>query len=140
MDDKTLTIFTDGASRGNPGPAAAAAIFCRSGKFISKTAKFLGEKTNNQAEYEALIMALKEAKKLKAKKISCFLDSELIVRQLNHKYKIKDEKIIPLFIKVWNLMIGFESVEFAYVPREKNRQADTLANQLLDAQARGKLL
>lgn len=138
MDD--LTIYTDGASRGNPGPAAAAAIFYRGGKLVNKMAKPLGEKTNNQAEYEALIMALSEAKKMKVGGVSCFLDSELVVRQLNHKYKIRDEKIVPLFIKVWNLCVDFDAVKFNYVPREQNREADALANQSLDEKKRGGLL
>lgn len=146
----TLTIYTDGASRGNPGPAAAAAIFYRGGKLINKKSALLGEKTNNQAEYEALIMAISEAKKIlasysprrsgKARAISCFLDSELVVRQLNHKYKIRDEKIIPLFIKVWNLSLDFDVVKFSHIPREKNREADGLANRLLDEKKRGGLL
>lgn len=146
----TLTIYTDGASRGNPGPAAAAAIFYRGGKLINKKSALLGEKTNNQAEYEALIMALREAKKIlasyspsrsgKARAVSCFLDSELVVRQLNHKYKIKDEKIVPLFIKVWNLSLDFDVVKFSHIPREKNREADGLANRLLDEKKRGGLL
>lgn len=146
----TLTIYTDGASRGNPGPAAAAAIFYRGGKRINKKAALLGEKTNNQAEYEALIMALSEAKKIlaspsprrsgKARNVSCFLDSELVVRQLNHKYKIKDEKIVPLFIKVWNLSLDFDVVKFSHIPREKNREADGLANRLLDEKKRNGLL
>lgn len=146
----TLTIYTDGASRGNPGPAAAAAIFYRGGKLINKKSALLGEKTNNQAEYEALIMALREAKKIlasyspsrsgKARAVSCFLDSELVVRQLNHKYKIKDEKIVPLFIKVWNLSLDFDVVKFSHIPREKNREADDLANRLLDEKKRGGLL
>lgn len=146
----TLTIYTDGASRGNPGPAAAAAIFYRGGKIINKKSALLGEKTNNQAEYEALIMALKEAKKIlaspspgrsgKARTVSCFLDSELVVRQLNHKYKIKDEKIVPLFIKVWNLSLDFDVVKFSHIPREKNREADDMANRLLDEKKRNGLL
>lgn len=136
----TLTIYTDGASRGNPGPAAAAAIFYRGGKRINKKSALLGEKTNNQAEYEALIMALSEAKKIKAKAVSCFLDSEFVVRQLNHKYKIKDEKIVPLFIKVWNLSLDFDVVKFSHIPREKNREADGLANRLLDEKKRNGLL
>ncbi len=136
----TLTVYTDGASRGNPGPAAAAAIFYRGGKRINKKSALLGEKTNNQAEYEALIMALSEAKKIKARAVSCFLDSELVVRQLNHKYKIKDKKIVPLFIKVWNLSLDFDVVKFSHIPREKNREADDLANRLLDEKKRGGLL
>ncbi len=135
-----LTIYTDGASRGNPGPAAAGAVFYCGQAKGGEYGSYLGLATNNEAEYQAIILALQKAKPLKAKQINFFLDSELAVKQLNHKYKIKDEKIIPLFIKTWNLIIDFEKVTFTHIPREKNKEADALVNKILNAEAKQKTL
>lgn len=135
-----LTIFTDGASRGNPGPAAAGAIIYNGQTKGGEYGKYIGVATNNEAEYQAIILALQKAKALKAAQINFFLDSELAVRQLNHQYKIKDEKIITLFIKIWNLMIDFEKVSFSHIPREKNKEADALVNKVLDNEAKQKTL
>lgn len=135
MNDNVLTIFTDGASRGNPGPAAIAAVFYRDREKIGEYGKFIGKATNNEAEYQAIILALQKAKALKAKTIAFFLDSELAAKQLNHEYKIRDEKIIPLFVKVWNLMLDFDKTAFTHIPREKNKEADKLVNRVLDAEA-----
>lgn len=134
--DNTLTIFTDGASRSNPGPAAIGAIFWRGQNKVDEYGKFIGTATNNEAEYQAVIMALQKAKALKTKNINFFLDSELVTKHLNHEYKIRDEKIIPLFIKVWNLTLDFDKVTFTHIPREKNREADKLVNKILDAEAK----
>lgn len=138
MNSDILTIYTDGGSRNNPGPAAIAAVFYQNGKKITEHSAFIGHATNNEAEYQALILALQKAKPLKAKNIDFFLDSELAVKHLNHKYKIKDEKIIPLFIKVWNLTLDFGKVTFTHIPREKNKEADALLNKILDAEAKKK--
>lgn len=127
-----LNIYSDGGSRGNPGPAAIGAIFYADNIKISECSEFIGNATNNEAEYKALIMALLKAKTLKAKNLSCYLDSELVVKQLNREYRIKDDKIIPLFIKIWNLMFDFDKVTFTHIPREKNKAADTLVNKTLD--------
>jgi len=131
-----LIIFTDGASKGNPGPASCGIVIQNEKReTILETSKYLGLKTNNQAEYEALILALQKAKGIfkshhsKNKNVECYLDSELVVKHLNHQYKIKDEVLQPLFIKVWNLTLDFDKVEFAYIPRKKNRDADRLANR-----------
>lgn len=133
-----IVIFTDGGSRGNPGPAGAGAVV----KIMEKEKsfkKFLGKtKTNNEAEYEALILALKKVKLLigkeRAKKSSllCHSDSELMVRQLNHQYKIKEENIQKLFLEIWNLALDFGKIQFIHIPREKNSQADKLANEAMD--------
>lgn len=131
-----LDIYSDGGSRGNPGLAATGAIFFASNAKIGECGEFIGEATNNEAEYRALIMALLKAKSLKAKTINCFLDSELVVKHLNHQYRIKDEKIIPLFIKVWNLMLDFDKVTFKHIPREKNKTADALVNKILDKETK----
>jgi len=140
MNNNTLTVFTDGGSRSNPGPAAIAAVFYQNGAKADEYGKSIGIATNNEAEYQAIILALQKAKSLKARRMDFFLDSELAVKHLNHEYKIKDEKIIPLFIKVWNLTLDFEKVTFTHVPREKNKEADKLVNKILDAEAARKSL
>ena len=128
-------MFTDGGSRNNPGPAAVGVYIETLGK---KYAEYIGEKTNNEAEYEALIFGLKKIKaligKAKAKNtgIECFLDSELAVKQLNHKYKLTEKHIQELFLKIWNLMLDFKLVKFYHITREKNKIADALVNKALD--------
>ncbi len=128
-------MFTDGGARNNPGPAAVGIWIETLGK---KYAEYIGEKTNNEAEYEALILGLKKVKSLigkeKARKteVECYLDSELVVKQLKHEYKLSEEHIQKLFIRVWNLMLDFGAVSFHHVPREKNEIADGLANRALD--------
>ncbi|MBU4337987.1 ribonuclease HI family protein [Patescibacteria group bacterium] len=139
MND-TLTIYSDGGSRGNPGPAAIGVALCASNGKTYEYGEFIGKATNNEAEYKALIMALLKAKSLKAKNVRCFLDSELAVKHLNHQYRIKDEKIIPLFIKIWNLTFDFEKITFTYIPREKNKKADALVNKILDSETKQRKL
>ncbi|MEA2097800.1 MAG: ribonuclease HI family protein [Patescibacteria group bacterium] len=136
-----LITFTDGGSRGNPGPSAIGVVIENDkNEIVLKASKYIGETTNNVAEYEALILALQKAKgifktqKIKKGNLECYLDSELVVRQLNHKYKIKDEGMQLLFIKVWNLMLEYSSVKFIHIPREKNKLADELVNKELDNQ------
>lgn len=133
-----IKIFTDGGSRGNPGIAGVGVVL----KFKNETKKysqFLGNNiTNNEAEYQALIFALKKAKqligKVKAKKtvLKCYADSELMVKQLNHRYKLSNKNIQKLFIQIWNLMLDFKSVEVVHIPREKNKEADKMANKAMD--------
>ena len=142
-----LLIFTDGGSRGNPGPAAGGVVIKNDqNKIILKTSKYLGETTNNVAEYEALILALQKAKgifkaqKIKNKNLECYLDSELVVKQLNHKYKIKDEGMQKLFIIVWNLTLAFDSVKFIHIPREENKLADEMVNRELDLKEKSESL
>jgi len=130
-----VKIYTDGGARGNPGPAGIGVVFCdQKNQIIKKYSQAIGERTNNQAEYEAIIFALKKAKKMKFKKVECFSDSELIINQLSHKYKIKDKDLQPLFINVWNLMIDFEKITFHHIPRQQNKEADRLVNQVLNSQ------
>lgn len=132
-------VFTDGGSRGNPGPAAVGVWIETLNK---KFGECIGTKTNNEAEYEALLFGLKKIKSLigkdKAKQatIECFLDSELVVKQLNHEYKLSETHIQQLFIQVWNAMLDFKRVTFAHVPREKNKIADAMVNEALDTQCK----
>lgn len=138
-----LIIHTDGGSRGNPGPSGIGVVITneKSDVLFCK-GKYIGEATNNQAEYEAVIFALQNAKsifkknKSQKREIALYTDSELICKQLNHEYKIKNENIQPLFLKVWNLVLDFDKVEFFAMPREKNKKADKLVNQALDAEAK----
>jgi len=140
---KKIIIFTDGGSRGNPGPAAIGILICdQSGKVLKKYGEYLGILTNNEAEYQAVIFALKKVKALFGKKkiketdIEIRSDSEFLIKQLNGEYKILEPKIQPLFLKVWNLKIDFGKVKFNLVPREKNKEADRLVNEVLDVQAK----
>jgi len=140
---KKIIIYTDGGSRGNPGPAAIGVVFCNEkGQSIKEYSEYLGERfTNNEAEYKAVILALKKFKALFGKKlaknseIQIKSDSELLVKQLNSQYKILDPKIQLLFLEVWNLKFDFKRVKFKSISRDKNKKADKLANEALDAQA-----
>lgn len=129
-------MYSDGGSRGNPGPAALGVYIETLDK---RFGEFLGTKTNNEAEYLAIIAGLKKIKSLlgkeKAKRtdIECRMDSELACRQLNHIYKIENERLQPLFMEVWNLMLDFKSVIFVHVFRDKNTIADAEANKAMDA-------
>lgn len=132
---KKLITYTDGGSRNNPGPAACGIVILDEQEIVIHTAsKFLGTATNNQAEYGALIEALKTAKRLEGTEIACHLDSELVVKQLNREYKVKDEKMRGLFAQVMQLISGFDKVTFIHVRREKNKLADKLVNEELDRQ------
>ena len=137
MTSKRLTIYTDGGARGNPGPAAVGAVLKdEKGKIVAEISEYIGETTNNQAEYRAVIAAMEQAKKLGASELEFFLDSELVVCQLNREYKVRDKNLAPLFVKIYNACIGFKKVIFKHVPREKNRAADVLVNKALDKKIR----
>lgn len=133
---KKFIIYTDGASKGNPGSASIGVVICDENERVLKEySKDIGDATNNEAEYQAVIFALKKIKALYGKKtaknaeIEIRSDSELLVSQLNRKYKILDPKIQKLFIQLWNLAIDFKKVIFTLIPREANKRADKLANQ-----------
>src|SRR3989344_6075079 len=130
-------IYTDGGSRGNRGPGALAVVGTyESGKLLKKYSHYLGEVTNNQAEYEAVIFALQKAKQLGIKEIELKVDSELIGRQLLGKYKIKDPDLQTLFIKAWNLRLDYDKVDIKIIPREQNKKADKLVNRELDSKSK----
>ncbi|MEK7579232.1 MAG: ribonuclease HI family protein [Patescibacteria group bacterium] len=134
-------IHTDGGARGNPGPAGIGFVISdEKGKVIKEGAAHVGETTNNWAEYESLIRALGDLKKIIPKekradaKIEVKMDSELVVKQLNGEYQIKDEPLQLQFVKVWNLRVAeFPNVTFAHVPREENFAADALVNKAIDS-------
>jgi len=145
---KKIIIYTDGGSRGNPGKAALGVVFCNEkGQTIKEYSEYLGDNlTNNEAEYLAVIFALKKFKLLFSKELAkkseleIRSDSELIVRQLKAEYKILEEKIQKLFLEVWNLKFDFGKIKFKLIKREKNKQADFLVNQALDSQSKSQTL
>ena len=125
------TLFTDGGSRGNPGPAGIGYVLDIEG--VEKTfGNAIGEMTNNQAEYQALIAGILRAVDERVTELECFLDSELVVKQLNGEYRVKDLKLKPHFEKIMMLKDKFTSISFSHVPREKNEEADALLNEALD--------
>ncbi len=140
-----IVIYTDGGSKGNPGPAGAGVVIADvKERVIKKYANFIGVRTNNEAEYEAVILGLQKIKallgkkKIKNTKIEFRMDSQLVVRQLNGQYKIEEERLFPLFIKIWNLKMDFGPVSFAEIPREKNKEADKLVNEAIDGSRKSK--
>ena len=143
-----IIIFTDGGSRGNPGPSAIGVAICNEkNEIIKEYNQYLGDNfTNNEAEYKAVIFALKKIKLLFGKKTAQNLDieinsdSELLVKQLNSEYKILEPKIQKLFLIIWNLKIDFTKIMFKQIPREENKEADKLVNDALDAEKKPKKL
>lgn len=146
MAKNKFIIHTDGGARGNPGPAALGAVIEAADKSLTKEyGEYLGQTTNNIAEYQAVVFALKKLKQLiggeKAGRASVevFADSELLVKQINGEYKVLDVDIQKLFLEVWNLRLDFGKVIFRHIAREKNRKADRMVNQTLDKEMYGKL-
>jgi len=134
-----LYTYSDGGARGNPGPAAIGAVLCdAAGRVLYETARCIGETTNNQAEYRAMILALELAQERGAARLVCHADSELLIFQLQGRYRIKNARLQTLSEKVKSLAAGFEAVAFKQIPRESKgiARADQLLNQALD-QARG---
>jgi ribonuclease HI len=129
-----VTIFTDGAARGNPGPAAIGAIIKdEKGNPVASISRCIGQTTNNQAEYRAVIAALEKAVGLGARQIALYSDSELVVKQINGQYRIKNAALRSLYQEVVKLTGALEDFKIAYIPRERNAGADALANKALDS-------
>ncbi|MCW3982358.1 MAG: ribonuclease HI family protein [Candidatus Bathyarchaeota archaeon] len=132
---RDLRIYTDGASRGNPGPAAIAGkMVAEDGVVLKIFSKFLGRRTNNESEYEALLAALSLAANFTKGRVQCSLDSELIVKQLNGEYRVRKPELMDLWRRVRKLQDGFQQVTFTHVPRteENMKEVDKLANRVLD--------
>ena len=130
---ESLVIHVDGASRGNPGLAGAGAIVKDSrGRVVKKLRRYLGEVTNNVAEYEALLMALEEAAALGCKRLKVFADSELVVKQVKGLYRVKNRALKDLYVKAMKIIRGFDDFKIAHVMREDNAEADKLANEAID--------
>jgi len=139
MNSSRYIIHTDGGSRGNPGPAAIGVVIEKSGGGPKhEYGEFFGHATNNEAEYKAVIFALKKLKQLAGKaevgqaRVEVHTDSELLCRQLNGEYKVMDEKIQKLFLEIWNLKLDFGEMIFKHVRREENKDADRMVNAALD--------
>ncbi|MFH0923319.1 MAG: ribonuclease HI family protein [Candidatus Falkowbacteria bacterium] len=133
MSYNKLIIYTDGGARGNPGPAGiGAVIYDEQKNIVAEISEYIGETTNNQAEYKAVIAAIAKAKKLGAQELDFYLDSELVVRQLNREYKVKNNGLAPLFVQVYNAVLSFKKVSFSHIRREMNKEADRLVNLAID--------
>jgi ribonuclease HI len=130
---REAVAFCDGGSRGNPGESACGVLVCDAdGNELLRRAKRLGRLTNNQAEYEGVIYALELAGQLGAKKLEIRMDSELVVRQLEGSYKVKNEGLKPYYRRACDLVGEFQSVALTHIPRSDNREADKLVNAVLD--------
>ncbi len=138
--ENNFKIYTDGGARGNPGPAAVGIVIKGPG-VDKKFGEYIGETTNNEAEYRAVIIALKKLKQIIGNetagqaKIEFYIDSELLARQINGEYKIKEENLQKLFIELWNAKSDFKEVTFTHVLRGKNKEADKMVNEVLDREA-----
>jgi ribonuclease HI len=130
------TLFADGGSRGNPGPAASGAVlFAGDGTVLAEIGEYLGIATNNVAEWSALVSGLQRARELGVEDIAIRMDSELVVRQVTGVYRVKHADLIPLHAKAKSLLRTFKSVDIRHVPRKQNAAADAVVNQCLDAAA-----
>ena len=125
-------VYTDGGSRGNPGPAAAGVIFSPEHKQLVEVSEFLGTQTNNYAEYYSLIITLKKCIELKILDVEVFMDSKLVVEQMNGTWKVKNEKLQVLYKYSKELVTHFKSITFTHLRRELNKHADSLVNKCLD--------
>ena len=140
LKEAFLVIYIDGASKGNPGEAGAGVwITDRGGKKVFEMSRYLGRKTNNEAEYCALLFGLREARRLGGRSIRIFTDSELVERQVKGLYRVKNLNLKILHASVIQQLETFSSYAIESIPREKNREADRLANQAIQRGiARGK--
>jgi probable phosphoglycerate mutase len=132
--NETLTLHFDGGSRGNPGPAGCGSVVAaEDGTPLAAVGKFLGTMTNNQAEYHGLINALEKAAELGGKQVLVIGDSELVIKQMKGQYRVKNEKLKPLYQRALDAAAKFEKVQYDHARRDKNQMADGLANKAMDA-------
>lgn len=133
MKNKIIEIYVDGGARGNPGPAGVGVVILDDkGKRIKEVSKYIGETTNNVAEYNALLYGLEEALILRVDEIKINLDSELVAKQLTGEYRVKDLSLKPLFERALNMLKGFKNYEVKHIEREKNKEADKLVNRAIN--------
>lgn len=128
----TCVLFFDGGCRGNPGPMAIGAVLMENGKKVSEISRHIGIGTNNIAEWKALIEGLKLAQAHSCKELEVRGDSQLIIRQISGKYKVKSENLIPLFNEARKLCSSFRKIEFKWIKRDENSYTDTMVNNALD--------
>lgn len=127
---KRLTIYIDGASRGNPGPAGVGVIiYDEKKRLVDEICEYIGEMTNNVAEYQALLTALERAKNLAAQRLTIYSDCELLVRQMAGDYRVKDKTLKNFYQKARENLKNFRKVDIRYIARERNKRADSLANK-----------
>jgi ribonuclease HI len=133
-----VKIYSDGASRGNPGPSAIAFMIVHDGTVLKSFSRFVGKRTNNQAEYEAIISALECASELDCEEVTCYLDSELVVRQLNGQYRVRNSELRKLWFKVQMVKRKFRKISFSHLSRTNKyiQEVDMRANQALDKTSR----
>lgn len=128
-----LLLYIDGASRGNPGRAGAGVLIKNpSGERMAEVSRYLGYRTNNEAEYEALLLGLREAKRLRGESLRIYTDSELIEKQVNGQYRVKEARLKRLHQKALKLLRDFPRVQIESIPRGKNKEADLLANRAIE--------
>jgi len=127
-----VEVYVDGASRGNPGPAGVGGVILSCGREVRRFKRFIGYATNNEAEYHALLTALKLAMEMGARRVVVKSDSELLVKQLRGEYRVRKNNLTPLYDKVMQLLRNFEEFEIRHVSREENKTADRLANEAVD--------
>jgi ribonuclease HI len=128
-----VRVYSDGAARGNPGPAGAGAVVTDAeGHVVARLGRFLGTQTNNHAEYMGLLLGLKHAKALGAREVDVYADSELLIRQLGGQYQVKSATLRPLFDEAKKLLSGFTRVKLHHIPRAKNADADAMSNRAID--------
>ncbi len=128
-----MRVYSDGAARGNPGPAGAGAVLVEpSGQVIDRLGKFLGTQTNNFAEYSGLLLGLRRARDLGVQEVEVYADSELMIRQLGGRYQVKSPSLRPLYEEALELLNGFQRVKLVHVPREMNAAADEMSNRAID--------
>ncbi|ABR49133.1 ribonuclease H [Alkaliphilus metalliredigens QYMF] len=133
MSIEEAIIYTDGGSRGNPGEAGIGiTIQDQEGNEVRAISQYIGDQTNNVSEYKALSRALEIALDMGIKRVTCYLDSELVVKQVKGQYKVKNERMIPMYNMVMPLVKKFESFAIEHVRREQNKRADELANIAMD--------
>ncbi len=131
-----LFLYTDGGSRGNPGPSATGIVIKDAqGKILANYGEYLGIQTNNFAEYSAMISALEKAKELGATQVVCIADSKLVIEQLKGNWKVKEPTLQKLWLKAWNLLQQFESYSLSHTMREQNTEADAEVNKVLDRES-----
>jgi len=133
---KKIRIYTDGGARGNPGPAGSAAVIKSiddgGEKTITVLKKFSPHATNNQAEYDAIILGLQEAKRMEVEEVELVMDSELAVKQIQGEYRVKNPELAKKFLEVYNLSVGFKKFSARHILRERNHEADALVNEVID--------
>jgi ribonuclease HI len=137
---KELELYIDGASKGNPGPSGIGVVICKDGQTIKNIASFIGNTTNNIAEYTALIYGLQEGLMLKAESLKINTDSQLLYRQINKVYKIKNPNLLGLYNQAVHLLLNFKEVKINHISRQGNRGADKLANKAIKEAVKKKVL